>query len=330
MAAIAKVYRGVQCGVETTSGTSTAANKKLNSFDLTLTGQGESRIFSPIGSKRNTLVVPPGKRWTQASIDGIPTYTQMVYLLSGLLRAATISTPVGATNARRWLFDLSASAQDDPKTFTVEQGNSTRAQKFTYGYLNEFSLEFSKGDVSMSGTMMGRALQDAITITASPTAIALEPIAPQHVDVFFADTQAGLDGATKLAGDFSASFKLSNRFASQYRLDSTQTSFATIVELKPDVELSLVLDADNAGYAPLAKLTAGSKQFIRVQAVSGNEVETGQPYKFNLDFCGAVAAYPGTGEQDGAVTVEWVFKAIEDPTWGKDFEIYLINALTSL
>jgi len=254
----------------------------------------------------------------------------MGYLLAALLRAPTISTPSGATNARKWLFDLSASSQDDPKTLTVEQGNSTRAQKFTYGYLNELALEFSKADVKMTGNMMGRALQDAITITASPTAVALQTIAPQHLDVFFADTQAGLDAASKLSGDFSVAFKISNRFSPLYRLDSSQNSFSSIVELKPDVELTLVLDADNAGYAPLAKLTGGQTQFIRVQAVSSNEVETGTPYKFNLDFSGAVVGYPGTGDTDGAVTVTWAFRALEDSTWGKDFEIYLINALTSL
>jgi hypothetical protein len=327
--AIAQVYRAVQVGVESTSGTGVAANKKLDSFDLTITGQGESRIYSPIGNKRNTLVVAPGKRWTQASLEGIPTYTQMSYLLAALLKAPTITTPAGATNTRKHLFDLSASGQDDPKTLTVEQGNGSRAQKFNYGFLNEFGLEFSKSEVGMSGTMMGRALQDDVVITASPTAIALQPIAPQEIDVYFADTQVGLDAATKLAGDYSVSFKISNRFSPLFALDSAQTSFGTIVELKPDVELSLILDADDAGYAPLAKLTAGGKQFIRVRAI-GPETEAGQNYMFNLDFCGAIVSYPGTGEQDGAVTVEWAFKAIEDSTWNKDFEIYLQNKLTSL
>jgi hypothetical protein len=327
--AIAQVYRAVQVGVESTSGTGVAANKKLNSFDLTVTGQGESTIYSPIGSKRNTLVVPPGTRYSQASFEGIPTYTQMAYLLAACIGNPTISTPAGATNTRKWLYGLSASSEDAPKTLTVEQGNSTRAQKFTYGYLNEFSLEFSKGEVSMRGTMEGQALQDDVTITSSPTAIALQPIAPHEVSVYFADTQAGLDAASALAGDFSASFKIGNRFSKQFRLIASQTSFSSIVELKPDVELSLVLDADDAGYAPLAKLTAGSKQFIRIKAV-GPQTEVGQNYTFNLDFCGAVVGYPGTGEQDGAVTVEWAFKAIEDSTWGKDFEIYLYNLLTAL
>jgi hypothetical protein len=327
--AIAQVYRAVQVGVESTAGTGVAANKKLDSFDLTITGQGESQIYSPVGNKRNTVVIPPGKRWTQASLEGVPTYTQMGYLLAALLKAPTITTPAGATNTRKWLFNLSASGQDDPKTLTIEQGNSTRAQKFTYGHLNEFGLEFSKSEVGMSGTIMGRALQDSVAITGSPTAIALQPIAPQEIDVYFADTQAGLDGATKLAGDYSVSFKISNRFSQLFALDSAQTSFGTIVELKPEVELSLVLDADDAGYAPLAKLTAGGKQFIRVKA-TGPQTEVGQTYLFNLDFCGAVMSYPGTGEQDGAVTVEWTFKAIEDATWGKDFEIYLHNLLTSL
>ncbi|MEN3331454.1 MAG: hypothetical protein V7641_819 [Blastocatellia bacterium] len=329
MAVVSKTLRKVQFGVETTPGTGVAASKLLDTFEMTVEAQGDSTLYKPLGQKFVTTQVAPGKRMVQASFNAPATYTQMVYPLSSVFRTATITTPGGGTNSRKWLFDVTANSADTWKTFTIEQGDTDRAQKFAYGHCNDLKIEFSKQEIKISGTFMGQEIADDITMTGSPTTIAIVPITPQSVTVKLADTQAGLTGASALAIDVAASFSIGNRFKPQHRLDGT-TTFSSIVEQAPDCALSLVLDADDTGYGgPLAKLTSGAQQFVRISA-TGATIEAAIPYTFNLDFCGAVKSYPKSGDSEGALTAEWEFAAFKDATWGKAVELYLINTLTAL
>ena len=329
MAVVSKTLRKVQFGVESVPGTGVAANKLLDTFEMQFEAQGESQLYKPMGQKFVTTQVAPAQRTTQASFNAPATYTQIAYPLSSVMRVATITTPSGGTNSRKWLFDITANSADTFKTFTIEQGDGDRAQKFTYGFCNEFKLEFSKQEIKMSGAFMGREIQDDVTITGSPTAIAIVPITPQSVTVKLADTQAGLAAASALTIDVSAAFSLGNRQKAQHRLDGT-TTFSSIVEQSPDCTLSLVLDADDVGYGgPLAKLTSGAQQFIRI-AGTGAIIEGSIPYEFQLDFCGAVKSYPKTGDSEGALTAEWEFQAFKDATWGKAVELYVVNTLTAL
>lgn len=325
---IAAVFKGPQFGVETTAGTGVAANKKLNSFGLTISPQGEGEAYAPVGAKLNSLQIPPGMRWCTAAINGRLAYSQAPYLLSACLKDATPSTPSGGTNTRLWVYDLAQSSADAIKTYTVEVGDSTRAQKFNYGFINELQIEMSKRQAVVTGSMMGRELQDDVTITSSPTLVANTPVFPHNFIVSFADTQAGLAAATPLSLPFKASFKVGNRFNMVEAMDGT-TSFADIVEVKPSVELSLTLAANDAGYGPLSKLTGGSAQFIRIKN-DGSTIEGSLKYLFQIDFCGACVKFPSQAEQDGALTVEWNFMALYDSTWGKAFEVRVQNVLASL
>lgn len=325
---IASVFKGAQFGVESTAGTGVAANKKLNSFGVVISPQGEGEAYAPVGSKLNTVVIPPGQRWCTASINGRLDYQQAPYLLSSAIKATNVSTPSGATDSRLWIYDLAPTAADAVKTYTVEVGDSSRAQKFVYGFVNDLTLEFSKQQANVTGSMLGRALQDDVTITNAPTVVALAPVFPHNFTVKLADTHAGLDGASELSLPFSATFTISGRHNPVYAMDGS-TSFADIVEVKPSIELSITLAANDAGYTPLAKLTSGAAQFIRI-AATGSEIESGFSQLFQLDFCGAVTSYPSQGEADGALTAEWTFMELYDTTWGKSFEIRVQNELTAL
>lgn len=321
----------VQFGAESTPGVAATVNRFLDSLSLTIQPQGTSDLYVPSGSKLNTTVIRPGQRWVQAPFSGRMTYSQIDYIVSSAFRVATISTPSGGTNSRLHVYDLAQSAADTIQTYTIEVGNSNRAQKFTYGYVNDLTLEFAKNTSNISGTFMGQALQDDVTLSSVPTSgnIGNVVIAPDTFDVFFADTQAGLASATKLGRAFKATFKLSNRQSPVFAMNSSNTSFEAIVEQKPSIELTLTLGYDDEGYGPLSKLTAGSTQFIRIKS-SGANIEGSIPYMFQLDMAGAVTKYPTPGELAGALTVDWTFNEVYDSTWGKAVEIRTQNALASL
>lgn len=328
MPEVATVTRVVQVGVETTPGTSVAANKQLRSISIDPAVQTELQTLRAVGGKF-PIAAALGKEWVEADLDGFLTYTEIVYLLSSVLKSVTptqISPPTGT--AYRWTFTPAQTSEDTIKTFTVECGSAARAMKFTYGLVTGLSLSFNREQVELGGSMLGRSLQDNITLTASPTLIDVIPVVPSAVDVFLDTTAAGI-GTTRLSRVLSAEFEISDRFGPIWTLDSTQTSFAAHVETEPKFTLKLTLEADSSGMGPLTAMRNGDKRFLRLKA-TGPNIETGNDYAFQLDMCGLVSEVGDFSDEDGVYVIEWTFAATHDPTWGKALEVQVVNKLSAL
>src|SRR5678816_261508 len=95
------VSEQVQIGVESTAGSAVAPTVLFQGLDVTLDTAIEYDEFSPMGQLPGALVAPRQESST-GSISGFPTYTEVVYPLSNVLGAATITTPSGATLERQW------------------------------------------------------------------------------------------------------------------------------------------------------------------------------------------------------------------------------------
>ena len=330
MADFSAVYQGAQIGLETTPGTGVAANKQLNSIgigQIKPTGQGE--MFRPTGSKIATIVIPPGDEMCECPVEAWLTFNESVYFFNAALKNVTPTTPGGGTNSRDWTYSLSKSNNDAVKTYTVEVGNSSRAQKFTYGHFNGFSLDLSRKTAKFSSTLKGQRLQDDVTITASPTGLTPILVIPYNFNVFFADTQAGLAGASVFSRAFKATFTLGPRFEYVWRMASADTSFIEIIELPVVATLQITLGTDDAEMGPLAKLRAGSTQFIRFKA-EGATIEAALKETFQLDFAGALVSPYDPQEENSLLQRTWTFETIFDNTWGKAFELMLRNIVTAL
>lgn len=317
----------VQLGVETTPGTSVAASKRLQSIGIEPSVSVEMDQFRPSGQKFRA-VTTLGKEWIEAPIAGRGSYTELVYVLSSVINTAVITTPAGGTTSRKWVFTPSSTADDTPKTFTVEHGSSVRADKFTYGLVTELGMTFNRDAIEVSGSMLGRALQDNITLTASPTTIALVPIIPTQVSVYLDTTSGGL-GTTKLTRAISAEFSLGSRFAPVWVLDAANTSFVNHIESEPDLTCTLMLQADAQGMALLDQLRDGTSRFLRIEAV-GTTIETTITYQFTIDMAVKVADTGGFTDADGVYAIEFNFVGVHDSGWGKAVEVSVINTLTAL
>src|SRR4051812_5843849 len=119
----ASVFNEVQFGVEVTAGTAVPANKLLVSTGIDLRPQGESQVFAPPGSKFDTLVAP-NKLWSTGAISGIPTYEEIVYILSTIFEGS-VSTGGGVST---WTFVSNQRQPDTIKTLTIEQGSNVAGQ----------------------------------------------------------------------------------------------------------------------------------------------------------------------------------------------------------
>lgn len=323
MADRASIFQTVQIGLETTSGTSVAANKKLQSMAIEPGPRAEIKSYRAMGSKFPSLAAL-GKEWTEASVGGGITYTEIIYPLSSVLKAVT---PTGTT-AKTWTFSPATSAADTVKTFTVEQGSSERAHKFTYGLFTSLGMKFSRDGSDLSGDMMGSALTDGITLTSSPTSIALLPVLPTQVSVYLADSAAGLDGATALTRAISAEWNISDRFGPVWVLNGS-TTWAAFVETEPKLEVKLMVEADAEGMGLLTTMRSGATKFVRIEAI-GAVIAGADTYQLTVDTACKVTDVDPFSDEDGVFAIGWTMTGFHDSTWGKATEVVVVNEIAAL
>lgn len=164
MAENASVFQGVQLGVESVSGTQVPAIRRLAALSIEQTPNEPIIPFRPMGSKYPTLTMKQ-KGHAEAAITGNQSFSDLVYPFSGLFGNAAITTPGGGTLSRQWLWLPKTRITDDPRTFTVESGSVDGAQLMTYGLFNSLTLRWSAEEASVQGAMLGRLLQEGITLT---------------------------------------------------------------------------------------------------------------------------------------------------------------------
>jgi len=324
MAEIATIFQLVQLGIETTPGTAVAATKKLAALMI------EPQIKSEIQKYRGTgykfpAIASMAKEWVEADLSGPITYTELIYLLSSIMGT---TTPTAGTTDQTWVFNIDPDGADTPKTYTIEWGDGTRALEFDYGLVNALTLSFSRDACELSGTMLGSAITDAITMTGGTTDVALVPVIPTQVSVKVADTQAGLTGASALTRVVSAEWALSDRFNPAYFLDGS-TDWAAAVETEPSLGVKLKMEKDAAGMGLLTNMRAGSTKFVRIQAI-GNIITGAIPYTLTIDTACKVTGEPTFSDEDGVQCIEWDMEGFYDSTWTKATMITVINAIATL
>ena len=327
MAERSTISQVVQIGVESTPGTSVAANKRLQSLSIEPTLNTNVNRFRPQGSKYET-VAALGKEWSSAPVSGIATYDEIIYPLSSVLTTGVHTTLVGG--GEQWVFSPATYAADTPKTFTVEYGSALRAHKLTYGLFQEFGIEINRDAVNLSGSLIGQRITDGITLTSSPTSIPLIPMLPTSFDVYV-DPAFGDIGTTKLGRCLSLNWRIGSRSNPLWVIDSTKTSWVAHVETVPSLEMSLMVEADADGMDYLNQLRDGSTTYARL--VSTGDVIGGavtDPYSFQLDMPIKIVNTGGFSDQDGVYAVEWQTTGVHDTDLGGALQATVVNTRTAL
>lgn len=316
MPEVSSLFNGVQIGAETTPGTGVAASKLLNylSFQPTFWA-GDFNKMVPIGQKAASGVAPGLDYTTWALNSDVGSYSEYIYPFCSLLQNVTPTTV--DTSAKLWTFIPTGRSEDTIKTYTVESGSATRAQKATYILVTDMEMTFNRTNgVTCTGTAIGQNIQDNITLTATPTAVEDQPILPTHLNVYV-DSTSGAVGTTKLTRDFNAVFRYQNARSAVWPLNSANASYVSHVETLPTVQIELTVEADSSGMAFLPIARAGTIQYIRLEAVS--TVLAGAAtakYQMQIDMAGKVTGIAGPDDSDGIKAVTYTFDAIYDSAWG--------------
>lgn len=321
------VTQGVQIGVESTPGTTVPANKQFQSVSIAPEIHVDTNNYQPVGQKVDSIVVP-GKEWSEFNISGALDYSEIIYLLNGILVVAA-GVQNGATTAYTWTFAPAARGADTVKTFTIEQGDANRAQRLSYGVLDELSLKFNRQECTVDGKGFGQAIADNITLTAAPTAIVQKPVIPNQVDLYI-DSTSGTLGTTKMTRMLEATLHITNRFNPVWAMNSANASYASHVETDPTVTLEILMEADAQGMALLSTLRAGASQFVRIKATSPDLAGTAFPFSLTLDSACKVSGVSPYSDQDGVYAITFTNNLVYDATWAKYLQAVVVNQQTAL
>jgi hypothetical protein len=262
------------------------------------------------------------------------TYTELVYPLSSVLDTATVTAFGTAPNHYyRWVFEPDADAADAPKTFTVQQGDATRAHQFSYMLVTGFGLTFTRDSVELSGDAIGQAITDNITLTGSPTTIALKPVLPVDVCAYL-DTSLGGIGGTKLTRLMSATWEISNRYGPLWVLDCAEDSFVETVETEPTLTGTLLMQANAQGMSLLPVMRAGDTRWLRLEATDDDIINAGggatATYKLTIDTKILITGVSEFRDEEGTYAIEWTWTATPDDSWGGPTQWTIQNDLSAL
>jgi hypothetical protein len=198
--------------------------------------------------------------------------------------------------------------------------------------INNLKFNWSREGCGCSGDAFGRAMEMGVSLTGTPVDSENVPITGNLVDCY-ADPTFGALGTTRLTRQFTGDFEVPGHFGMIWPLDSTLTSYAGTPEMAMEAKFIAKIGAD--GSQEVARLTqarAGTKIFIR-NILKGAQIEAGPPislYTFQIDVCAEVSNISEQGDQDGIMSYDFTFTPVQDPGWGKPWEITVINKLAAL
>jgi hypothetical protein len=121
----------------------------------------------------------------------------------------------------------------DPKTYTLEYGDSVRAHKASYLVFSGFTIQATRDAVDITGDCFAQAFQDAITLTGSPTRLTDMPIIGKHWTLY-RDSAFGSLGNTTLDRVYDFEFGYTEVYAPHWSAKRANSSFATHVVKNPD------------------------------------------------------------------------------------------------
>lgn len=329
------VNQKVQIGAESTSalGTSVAAAKQLQCFDWQVGINGDIVFYTPTGHKYPTEQAE-NTEWIDGVLGGNLDYNGIIYPLASIMGSASPVAHGASTTAKDWVFTPPISGSIVPQTYTIQQGDTVRAHQVSYLLFPEFGYKGSRKAITVTGKMFGQPLSDGITLTASPTAVAIAPVVGKQVNVYFDTTSAGL-GTTQLTRVTNIDYLMSNVYGLLYPLNRANVGWTAHVDLLPKTILKLKVEADANGMALLPYLQTGTTYYLRMQAQGSVAIATDGPGNiFNtITHDMAVKLNKPTGvfhDDQGVFAIEWELDVVEDPVWGKSQTITVTNLITAL
>ena len=335
MAVRSTINQKVQIGIEATHGTGVACGKVLSSFIWTLGEKPTTKQFRGSGRQypgASALLFKEGS----FKASGPGDFAENTYLLSMLWGAPT-TAPDGASSTvytNTWTPPLVGSYASTVKSATLQMGETT-GEQYTYNVLTGFGYKINrKQEIAWDFEGISQGFTTGVTLTASPTEVAQNPMTGAQANVYLDSTSGGA-GTTLISSDLmEADFKAADYFAGYYPVNRSNNSFSDLIDKEKKHDFNMTLQASTAalGYIGTYNNT-GAKAYFKVDAL-GPVIDAGHSMnaEFSHTFCAFMTGYEPFSDTDGVYAYKTMWCLAEDPAWntGQAQVIVLTNLLNGL
>ena len=262
------VNQRFQFGVEAhgAHGTAVAANRSIQAFSFDSGPEADLVAFGATGRKYDQIQLE-NMEWSGLTMSGPLDFNALIYPLNSIWGSISAATHGTSATAKDWIYTPPVVGSIEPDTYTIQQGDpNVRAHSFAYGLFTKFGYKLTRKDATVDGALIAQALSDAITMTNSPTAIALAPLAAKFWNISLDSSSANL-GTTQLLRVISFDYEFDNVYGPVWVLNRSNLSFPAHVDLMPKVTIKLKVEADATGMSLLPLMQAGTTQYLRAQAI---------------------------------------------------------------
>lgn len=327
----ATINQRIQIGAESVIGTAVPASKQLECFDWTFGINGDIVSYRPTGHKYPT-VSEENTEWVDGTLAGVLDYNGVIYPLAGVMGTTSPVSHGSSSTAKDWIFTPVITGAATPQTYTIQQGDSTHAHSFAYGLFTAFGFKGDRKSFTVSGTTIGLPISDGITLTASPTTVALAPMVAKQFNLYI-DSTSGALGTTQFPKALQIDYSMGGVYQPFWPLNRSNVGFASHVDLAPTATIKIMLEADTQGMSLLANMQAGSTQYVRVNAIGSQIASDGPGAVYNMyqhDFAVKIGKPSTYQDKDGIFAIEWLGQIVEDASWGKSQLVTVTNLITAL
>lgn len=273
------ISQTVKLADEATKGTApTTGYVQLSSLGWSFTIDPTIQNFRPAGQKYTT-VTALNREVTTMSLDGIPTYTEIIYPLSSVLTEAEYTAAAGTTSAaagsrvmgasgNHWFFMPSNSYADSPLSYTVYKGDVSYSEVSSYVQVTDFNLLINRADTSLGGSAMGQALTSGGTMIGNELqTLSVNATGGNFTLTYAGQTTAAIDHDATEAEILAALELLSTIPTGALRVEQTVAAspvFTTTIEFggslsETDVAAITIADSTTGGTgAAVVETTAGA------------------------------------------------------------------------
>ncbi|MFN7948381.1 MAG: hypothetical protein U0Z53_23720 [Blastocatellia bacterium] len=319
-----------QIGVETVKGTAVAAGKLLPSLAVSFKPKLGTKFYRSNGYKlANTGLL--NRNSTEGSYEGPLTYSEIVYPLSGWIGCTTGPTQIGTTGAYTWIFKPASKGADaQAKSFTVQRGDAAAAQQVAYTQFTSFGYELTREECRMSGGLIAQRINNAATLTASPTEVEKRPVSANDLDVWLDATFAGI-GTTKLTDVYKVSFEGPDKFGEKWVLNSANPAWSEATEIAYDPKLVVEAEYNAQMRALYDALIADvlPVRYVRIKAV-GENLGTSADETFQHDLAVKLEAAEELSDLEGVYGYRFAFRVVDDATFGGSHTLTVVNKIAAL
>lgn len=319
-----------QFGVETVNGTLVPANRFTPTLSWMLARETEIKKFRARGNKVDSTHVVH-KRMAKGAVEGVLDYNSIPYVLSGLFNDPTAVQIAALTAYTREYIPGIRTADGTRKTYSVERGDATAAEKYAFVQPMNLNIESGQDEFTVKSDLMSRFPVDNSTLTATPTVVPERPVERNDVNLYIDGTFAGL-GTTLVTQALEESLSLGEKFKEFFVHNRTTPEFADIVEVpyEPTFSFSTIHNAQSRTL--IAELLNNPYKFIRWQAIGASlGIATTERFEtIQIDMCVKFDNPEIIDDEDGPLGYKYNCTMFEDTSLGSFMKITSINSRATL